>query len=206
MADSELKPQRRAARGRVTFTDDLLDGRRVAMAGGGGVAILEQLRELGAWVDSIADAVVLDEDAAAEWVSRRTPLQALVVCAAESFGSGGADGLRASLQLAWLSARAVAGHALIESDGPGKLVFVAPRPDAGPHAEAARSALENLARTLSTEWARFTITAVTIAPGSTTTERELADLVGFLVSGGGEYLSGCRLDLGAVPVALAPGC
>jgi hypothetical protein len=181
--------------------DDLLGGRRVAIAGGGGVAILEQLAALGAWVDSIGDALVLDEDAAAGWVADRAPLHALVFCAGASFGSGGEAGLGAALELAWRSARAVATGALIVADGPGKLVFVAPRPDAGPYAEAARAALENLARTLSVEWARFSVTAVAIAPGATTTDEELAELVCFLVSGAGEYFSGCRFDLGAVPVA-----
>jgi NAD(P)-dependent dehydrogenase (short-subunit alcohol dehydrogenase family) len=132
------------------------------------------------------------------------PLHALVFDAGASFGSGGEAGLRAALELAWLSARAVATGALIEADGPGKLVFVAPRPDAGPHAQAARAALENLARTLSVEWARFTVTAVTIAPGPATTEHELAQLVGFLVSDAGAYLSGCRFDLGTLPVAGQP--
>ena len=60
------------------------------------------------------------------------------------------------------------------------------------------AALENLARTLSVEWARYAITTVTIAPGSKTTEGELSELVCFLVSPGGEYLSGCLLELGAV--------
>jgi NAD(P)-dependent dehydrogenase (short-subunit alcohol dehydrogenase family) len=54
---------------------------------------------------------------------------------------------------------------MIESHIPGRLLFLAPAPDAGPHAPAARAALENLARTLSVEWARFGITAVAITPG-----------------------------------------
>jgi len=184
------------------FRDGLLDGRRVAIAGGGGVAILEQLAALGATVDSIGDAVVFDEHAAAGWVAEHAPLHALVVCAGASFGSGGEAGLGTALELAWRSARAVATGALIEAERPGKLVFVAPRPEAGPYAEPARAALENLARTLSVEWARFTVTAVAIAPGATTTDDQLAELVCFLVSGAGDYFSGCRFDLGAIPVAL----
>jgi NAD(P)-dependent dehydrogenase (short-subunit alcohol dehydrogenase family) len=179
--------------------DNLLGGRRVAIAGGGGVAILEQLAVLGAWVDSIGEQVALDEDAAAAWVAERAPLDALVFCAGTSFGAGGAAGLRVSLELAWRSARAVATGALIEADGPGRLVFVAPRPDAGPFAQAVRAALENLVRTLSVEWARYAITAVAIAPGAATTDHELAELVCFLVSEAGAYLTGCRFDLGAVP-------
>jgi hypothetical protein len=182
------------------FRDNLLGGRRVAIAGGGGAAVLEQLAALGARVDSIADVVVLDEDAAAAWVAEHVPLHALVFCAAASFGAGGEAGLRDSLELAWLSARAVATGALIEADGPGKVVFLAPRPDAGPYAEAARAALENLSRTLSVEWARFAVTAVAVTPGVTTTDGELAELVCFLVSDAGAYFSGCRFDLGTVPV------
>ena len=35
------------------------------------------------------------------------------------------------------------------------MISLAPRPDAGPRAQAARAALENMARTLSIEWARY---------------------------------------------------
>ena len=45
----------------MTFKAGLLDGRRIAWTGGGGVAILAQLRRLGAWVDSIGEQVLLDE-------------------------------------------------------------------------------------------------------------------------------------------------
>jgi NAD(P)-dependent dehydrogenase (short-subunit alcohol dehydrogenase family) len=79
--------------------------------------------------------------------------------------------------------------------------MVAPRPDAGRHATAARAGLENLARTLSVEWARYGITAVAIWPGRHTTDAELAQLTCFLVSPAGGYFSGCRWELGTVPVA-----
>jgi hypothetical protein len=79
--------------------------------------------------------------------------------------------------------------------------MVAPPRDAGRHAEAACAALENLARTLSVEWARFEITAVAITPGPTTTAAEVAELVCFLLSPAGGYFSGCRFDLGAVPLS-----
>jgi hypothetical protein len=36
-----------------------------------------------------------------------------------------------------------------------------------------------------------------IAPGDATSDEELAELVCFLVSPAGDYLSGCRLELGA---------
>ena len=78
------------------------------------------------------------------------------------------------------------------------MVLLAPAAGAGTFAPAAADALENLARTLSVEWARHEITAVMVAPGPGTTVQELATLVAFLVSEAGGYLSGCRIELGAV--------
>jgi NAD(P)-dependent dehydrogenase (short-subunit alcohol dehydrogenase family) len=69
--------------------------------------------------------------------------------------------------------------------------MVAPR-----HDRASAAALENLARTLSVEWARFGITTVAVVPSATTSDHELAQLVAFLCSPAGAYFSGCRLDLG----------
>jgi len=123
----------------------------------------------------------------------------LVVDAAAAFGGGGLDGVRAALDGAWGEVLAVAQrHWLADGAGDGaggKLVLVAPRPDAGEHAAAAAAALENLARTLAVEWARFGVRAVAIAPGARTTDDELSALVAFLASAGGEYFSGCRFDL-----------
>ena len=76
-------------------------------------------------------------------------------------------------------------------------MLIAPRPAAGSFASAARAALENLARTLSVEWARYGVTTVAIAPGARTDRRELAELVCFLVSPAGDYFSGCAFELGA---------
>lgn len=77
----------------------------------------------------------------------------------------------------------------------GKVVLVAPDPQAGEHARAAAAALENLARTLAVEWARFGVRATVIVPGPRTTDGELGALVAFLASAGGEYFSGCRFSL-----------
>ena len=85
---------------------------------------------------------------------------------------------------------------------PGRVLLIAPEPDAGPHAEAARAALENLARTLSVEWARYGITAVAITPGAGTSDVEVAELVCFLLSEAGGYFSGCRFALGTVAPAI----
>jgi NAD(P)-dependent dehydrogenase (short-subunit alcohol dehydrogenase family) len=76
------------------------------------------------------------------------------------------------------------------------IVLIAP-PPGDAHAEAARAGLENMARTLSIEWARRGIRPVAITPGTTTSPAEVAELVAFLASPAGAYYSGCRFDLGA---------
>ena len=119
----------------------------------------------------------------------------LVVDGAAAFGSGGLGGLRAALDGAWADVLAVAERRWLADGAGGKLVLVAPRPDAGEHAGAAAAALENLARTLAVEWARFGVRVVAIAPGPRTTDDELTALVAFLASAAGEYFSGCRFDL-----------
>jgi hypothetical protein len=182
----------------VTFRDGLLSGRRVALAGETGAPIARELRRLGADVESVPDAAAADEDRASEWVSERLSLTALVFDAAAGFDAGGEPGLAAALERAWIMARAVATGALIGSDHAGALLFLAPRSDTGPYADAARAALENLARTLSVEWARFGVTAVAIWPGAETTDGELAALLSFLISDAGAYFTGCRFALGTV--------
>lgn len=77
------------------------------------------------------------------------------------------------------------------------IVLIGP-PPGDAQAEAARSGLENMARTLSIEWARRAIRPVAIVPGKTTSPAEIAELVAFLASPAGAYYSGCRFDLGAV--------
>ena len=60
-------------------------------------------------------------------------------------------------------------------------------------AEAARAALENLARTLSIEWARYGIRTTALTPGAEWSDDDVGDLVAYLVSPGGDYFSGARL-------------
>ena len=116
-------------------------------------------------------------------------------CAGEAFAAGGLEGTLAGV---WVAVREVATGAMIPAQQPAKIVLVGPRPDAGPLASAARAALENLARTLSVEWARYSLTTVAVAPGEGTTDEELASVVGYLVSVAGDYFSGTQLELGAV--------
>ena len=105
-------------------------------------------------------------------------------------------GARDVLDGAWLALRPVARSAWIEPEAPGgKLLLIAPPPsDAG--AEAARAGLENLARTLSIEWARYGIRTAALVPGAATDPAEVAELAAFLASRAGDYYSGCHFRMG----------
>lgn len=190
----------------MTFAPGLLHERRVAIAGDGGAAreTRSRLRMLGAEVDDLPGDVLADEDGAAAWARDRAPLHALVIDAGAGFGSGGADALRATMESAWRAIRGVATGTMIDA-AEGRVLLLAPRDHAGPHASAARAALENLARTLSVEWARYGIAAVALWPGRETTDAELGELACFLISPAGGYFSGCRFELGAVPVPARAG-
>ncbi len=100
-----------------------------------------------------------------------------------------ADGVLAALDGAWEAIRA---HAL--PPGPALILLIAPPPGDQHHA-AARAGLENLARTLSIEWARHGVRPVAILPGARTTGDELAELVAFLASRAGAYYAGCAFTL-----------
>jgi NAD(P)-dependent dehydrogenase (short-subunit alcohol dehydrogenase family) len=187
----------------VTLRRGLLADRRVAMAGDGSVAAAasEALQDLGAQVHVLSAGALADEEDATTWARERAPLHVLVVDAGATFGIGGPDGLRLALEQAWRTTHAVATGALIDPGAGGRLLLIAPPPDAGPQAGAARAGLENLARTLSVEWARYAITAVAITPGAGTADADVTQLVCFLASPAGGYFSGCRFDLGSVTAA-----
>lgn len=165
----------------------------MALAGGVTSAVSRSLAGLGASVHELDPA--LDEDGARDWAGAAGPLHALVFDAAPTFAEGGQVELGAALEAAWVATRGVAAGALIPA-GAGKVLLIAPRPAGGAFANAARAALENLARTLSVEWARYGVTAVAISPGAGTTDDDLAELVCFLVSVAGDYFSGCVFELG----------
>jgi NAD(P)-dependent dehydrogenase (short-subunit alcohol dehydrogenase family) len=127
-------------------------------------------------------------------------VESLVVDSASMFARDGRDAreaLRVCLDSSWNVTRAVAGGAFLPDARGGRIVYLAPPPDAGEHADAARAGLENLARTLSIEWARHRITTVAIAPGVATAS-EVAALTAYLASPAGAYFSGCLLDLRGV--------
>jgi NAD(P)-dependent dehydrogenase (short-subunit alcohol dehydrogenase family) len=199
----------------------LLEGTFVLVAGTTepvaalGVAVSDAYRELGAHVQMCApvaaEEAIVDEMVIAA-VAESGSLDLLVVDGAGLFTHGIADGgdarvaLRTCLDATWNVTRAVVNLAFLgaepsSSDRPGsgsatrRIVYLAPASAAGEHAGAARAGLENLARTLSIEWARHGITLVTIAPGEATAAGEVAALAAYLASPAGAYFSGCLLDL-----------
>lgn len=147
------------------------------------------------------------EEAVRRIIAESGPIELLVCDAGALFAAGASAGgapggqegargaLRGCLEQSWNVTRAVVNLAFLPSGRGGRIVYLAPAGDGGEHAEAARAGLENLARTLSVEWARHVITAVTIAPGAATTAGELAALSAYLASPAGAYFSGCLLDL-----------
>jgi NAD(P)-dependent dehydrogenase (short-subunit alcohol dehydrogenase family) len=174
---------------------------------GYGVQVAAACKALGARVE------LCPADSVASAPSLPGGFDVLVVDAAALFAAGGtgpaeADealataertALSACLDGAWQATHAVA-EALIAAQRPGRVVYLAPACEpagATPHglADAARAGLENLARTLSIEWARYAITTVAIAPGASTTAAQLASLCAYLASPAGDYFSGCMLDL-----------
>jgi NAD(P)-dependent dehydrogenase (short-subunit alcohol dehydrogenase family) len=107
--------------------------------------------------------------------------------------SAGVDGVRAVLDGGWDAIRA--------SLADDQLIVLLAPPPGDAHAEAARAGLENMARTLSIEWARRRVRPVAIHPGAATSPAEVAELAAFLASPAGAYYSGCRFDLGSVSPA-----
>ena len=173
----------------TVLSPNLLAGRTVVVSDPGR-AVAQALGQLGARVEVFDPGGEPTESA-----------DAIVYDAAPAFGRGGRDGLREASARGWTTIRGVATGALIPRERGGKVVVIAPRPDAGSFATAARAALESLARTLSVEWARYGITATVITPGTDTTDDQIAELVCFLVSPAGDYFSGCRFSLGVAAPA-----
>jgi NAD(P)-dependent dehydrogenase (short-subunit alcohol dehydrogenase family) len=177
--------------------EDLLEGRALALAPGAPNVLATALTALGARVERMAELGDAAEDQVGEWARSHGPLDAFVYDARSSFASGDLPALVATMQQAWVATREVAVGALIDSGRPSKIVLLGPSAARDTHAEAASSALENLARTLSVEWARKSVTAVMVAPGPGCGEEELAEVICYLCSPGGDYFSGCRLEVGS---------
>ena len=133
--------------------------------------------------------------------------------------------MRLNVEGTWLMTHAVATRAMIPEERGGKIVNVTLSPHNGlpamAHSSAARAAVENLTRVLSIEWARFGIRLTAVAAGHFETEtlktkyprpvvegvartvplqrlgqpEELAWLVAFIATPGGDYLSGAVLTI-----------
>ena len=105
-------------------------------------------------------------------------------------------GPRDVLDGAWLALRPVARG--VDRPRAARRQAAADRPAARatPGAEAARAGLENLARTLSIEWARYGIRTAALLPGEDTDPAEVAELAAFLASRAGDYYSGCHFRMG----------
>lgn len=159
------------------FQPGLLAGRTVLVSGGG------ELGEAAAQACAALEATVA-RDGLPE------PLHTLVLDAAQRFADGG---VRAALDGAWDAIRPAGVERMIPARE-GLVVLLAPRPAAG---EAVRAGLENLARTLSIEWARHQVRIVAVHPGAQTAPAEVGALTAFLASPAGAYYSGCRFSLGA---------
>lgn len=161
----------------------LLAGVEVAVASAGdspyGAAVRATCSALGATlrrfeVDPFGDA------------PERFPADVLVWDGAGAFAAhAGVEAVRAALDGAWLAIRA---SGSLEG---GKVVLLAP-PRGDEHAAAARAGLENLARTLSIEWARYGVRTTTVLPGKPV---DAADVVAYIASVAGDYFSGTALTL-----------
>lgn len=163
------------------------EGEEEASAGGPfGEAVAQGAELLGARVRISSPEIALGAS---------DEVDVLVVDGAALFAVGG---LGACLEGAWAATRCIVNDAFLPSAGGGRIVYLAPAPGAGEGAEAVRAGLENLARTLSVEWARHGITVVTIALGDATAPSEAAALIAYLASPAGAYFSGCQLDLRSV--------
>jgi NAD(P)-dependent dehydrogenase (short-subunit alcohol dehydrogenase family) len=174
----------------------LLEGTVVATAGGA-EHVAAACAALGARTLAL-DADLVDEEAVTAAAAGLGPVGTLVCDAAPGFvaAGGGVEGLTAGLEGAWNAARAVANAVWRPGEG-GKLVLLGPRPRDGAHAAALGAALENTARTLSIEWARYAIRSTAVLPGDATTDDEVAMLIAYLASPAGDYFSGCAFSLSA---------
>jgi NAD(P)-dependent dehydrogenase (short-subunit alcohol dehydrogenase family) len=195
----------------------ILEG-QAAMVRGGGSLVAERLRSLGAAVVEKAgeslDVLVWDGGAVFRAAAASGPegdpsadRSGPEADASEDRSDPPSDGsdplapFRACVDGAWELLREAATGVWIPGEG-GKAILIAPRPGDGDHAASTRAALENAARTLSIEWARYGVRTIAITPGDATTDDEIAGVVAYLASPGGDYFSGARMDLGAVPLCV----
>jgi NAD(P)-dependent dehydrogenase (short-subunit alcohol dehydrogenase family) len=159
----------------------LLDGAAIAVtddASGAGI------RALGAATPLLTPGFGLDDDALAAAAQQLGELDGLICDGRALFDAagGGLPGLRAAADGCFAVARAIANAAFIPA-GRGKVVLLAPEDT------ATAAALENTARTLSIEWARYGITITCVHARARTDA-----LIAFLCSPAGDYYSGCAFS------------
>ena len=150
---------------------------------------------LGARVAIAGAAVAEEAEVDAQISSACAQLGEVDMLLLDGAGAFAAGGLSACLDVAWNATRALVDNCFLPAARAGRIVYLAPAPDAGEGAEGARAGLENLARTLSIEWARHRITLVTIAPDTGASQQALAALIAYLASPAGAYFSGCQLQM-----------
>lgn len=183
-----------------TLRPDLLEGAVVVFAGGPAGAARGLCTALGART-SMLEGDLLDEDGVTTAASGADDTDVLVADAAALYAQagGGPAGLRTATDGSFGAIRAVARNAWIPDEGedgrPGKVIVLTPPPGAGAHAGAAAAALENTMRTLSTEWARYAITTVAVHPGDASPPDRVAELLAWLASPAGDYVTGTALRL-----------
>jgi NAD(P)-dependent dehydrogenase (short-subunit alcohol dehydrogenase family) len=186
----------------TTLRPGLLQDARIVLAGGA-AEVGAAAGPLGALVLGLPSDL-LDEAATEAAAAVLGGVDALVIDAAAPFAAagGGYGGYRRALDGTWTAARAVARAAWLDRpEAGGALVLLAPAPGAGVHAGAARAALENLARTLATEWARHGVRTAAVLPEDGTDPATVAGLACFLASPAGAYVSGAVLRPGPPPPA-----
>jgi NAD(P)-dependent dehydrogenase (short-subunit alcohol dehydrogenase family) len=204
-----------AASAATLLRPGLLQGASLLIAGPPtplGAAVERAFSELGACVstclpDSEDEAAI--DTAVAAALADAGSIDMLIVDGAGLFDDGAPTALRACLDAAWNVTRAVVNIAFLPAGRGGRIVYFAPAVAVGEHALAARAGLENLARSLSVEWARHRINVITVAAGGgsggrrradaqgrdPSAEDELAALAAYLASPAGAYFSCCLLDL-----------
>jgi len=139
------------------FAQGLLDGQVAIVNGGGseaGRAIAVELTTLGAQVVvcEMSDDESVVDDFVEDVLDNHGRIDTLVNAPA-------GDDFRVGVEGTWLMTHAVATKAMVPESRGGKVVTVS----AG--SPAARAALENLARVLSIEWARFDVKLTALACG-----------------------------------------
>jgi NAD(P)-dependent dehydrogenase (short-subunit alcohol dehydrogenase family) len=194
----------------------LLDGSALMLAVGAssgpskiGAAAQERCEQLGAslvrWELTVGEPAEQHETAAREAFTALLAglggLDTLIVdCGSMFVQGGGQEALLDCLQSCWNATRLAVEGAFLPAGRGGRVLLLAPAAGAGEHTVAAVAGVENLARTLSIEWARHGITTVALAPGSAQDTEEPASIVAYMASIAGAYFSGCLLDLRGVSV------